>query len=294
VTDAALEWVAGLGYRVVDARRLSGGFRNDNRVLTTDRGRRLVLRRCREPAAGAVEVAVAGRVRGVVPVPEVVAADPGRGFVLAEFAPGRLLSEVVAEGAADPELGRVAGAALAGIGTVRFGGPGLFGGAGLVPEPGSTDIPLGTFVRDCLSHSAAPLADTERNALIRLAERDQSIVDDHAGASALVHGDFNPKNILVRREHGRWVVSAVLDWEFAFSGHPLSDVGNMLRFPDELPGEFADGFVAGLRAGGAELPPDWPELARALDLFALADLLTRPPQHPLAAKVLAAVRQRLG
>jgi aminoglycoside phosphotransferase (APT) family kinase protein len=48
----------------------------------------------------------------------------------------------------------------------------------------------------------------------------------------------------------RWSISAVLDWEFAFSGSPPVDVGNMLRFREEQPDGFAAGFIAGYREAG--------------------------------------------
>ncbi len=67
-----------------------------------------------------------------------------------------------------------------------------------------------------------------------------------------MHSDFNPKNVLAVRAGGRWSVSAVLDWEFAFSGSPLHDIGNMLRF--EQPPGFAAGFADGFRDGGGDLP----------------------------------------
>jgi len=67
-----------------------------------------------------------------------------------------------------------------------------------------------------------------------------------------------------------------VDWEFAYSSSPLFDVGNMLRHHGEQPVGYRGGFVEGLADGGTDLPEDWPEIARALDLFALADLLTRP------------------
>lgn len=44
----------------------------------------------------------------------------------------------------------------------------------------------------------------------------------------LVHGDFDPANILVDQINGSWVVTGILDWEFAFSGSYLWDVANML------------------------------------------------------------------
>src|SRR5262249_49416747 len=52
--------------------------------------------------------------------------------------------------------------------------------------------------------------------------------------ATLVHGDFNSPNIFVRQERGSWRVAAILDWEFAFSGSIICDIGNMLRY--ERPG----------------------------------------------------------
>ena len=62
----------------------------------------------------------------------------------------------------------------------------------------------------------------------------------------------NGKNLLAVARDGRWPISAVLDWEFARSGSPLADVGNLLRFR---------------------------EISEALDLHAPADFLTRSPGH---------------
>ena len=108
-----------------------------------------------------------------------------------------------------------------------------------------------------------------------------------------MHSDFNPKNLLTANHHGTWTITAVLDWEFAFSSSPLFDIGNMLRFHDELPPEFADGFVAGYDEAGGSLPGNWRELSQALDLFALADFLTRPPEHLFFGKAVNLIRKRL-
>jgi len=43
--------------------------------------------------------------------------------------------------------------------------------------------------------------------------------------SRLVHGDFNPTNVLINKR----VVSGVLDWEYGHSGTPYMDIGNLLR-----------------------------------------------------------------
>jgi aminoglycoside phosphotransferase (APT) family kinase protein len=114
-----------------------------------------------------------------------------------------------------------------------------------------------------------------------------------AGSRQLVHSDYNGKNLLAVCRGGRWLISAVLDWEFAFSGSPLTDVGNMLRFRDRYPPGFTDGFLAGYQDAGGQLPPRWREISEALDLYALADFLTRPPDHPYFAKAVALIRNRL-
>lgn len=302
---AVLDWLAAEalpGAQVVATRPLAGGFTNDNVLLTTRPGGRFVLRRFRRDGGGAscaIEAALAARLRGVVPVPEVIAADPdgaatGRPTLLSEFVPGELLSTVLATPAgADDGLGRAVGGALAAIGTVRFDRSGAFTGPDLIPDSVDLATDLVAFVADCLARSAAPLSATERDRVRRLAERDQAVLAQAADSAALVHSDFNPKNILVRRESEHWVVGAVLDWEFAYSGRPLADIGNMLRFPADLPDPFGTGLLAGLRAAGADLPAGWRDISRALDLFALADLLTRPPDHPLFDKVLGALRARL-
>jgi hypothetical protein len=40
-------------------------------------------------------------------------------------------------------------------------------------------------------------------------------------------------------------------------------------------------------------PPDWREVSEALDLYALADLLTRPPGHRYFGRAVSALRKRL-
>jgi fructokinase len=333
-------WLLGAlaGRRLVSARRLAGGYRNDNLLLTTADGTHAVLRRYRHENRCAVEAALARRVAGVVPVAEVIAADPdgaaaGEPVLLSRFVPGVLASAALrdARGADAEDLGRATGAALAAIGGVSFARPGFFDGPDLVPGPPgfepTTDLPA--FVRRCLAATGPgpgtdePATDRpgtdepgtdrpgtdepgtdwpgrgldgpERAALLRLADHLAGFLPAVHGARQLVHGDFNPKNLLVRRGAGTgWAVAAVLDWEFAHSSTPLTDVGNMLRFSDEHPPGFGAGFVAGFRAHGGQLPAQWREISRAVDLYALADLMTRPGQHPYVARARDRIRRQLG
>ena len=97
-----------------------------------------------------------------------------------------------------------------------------------------------------------------------------------------MHGDYDPANILVQEINGKWKVSAILDWEFAFSGAWLFDVSNMLRYAHQLPNAYERCFIQGLENGGCRLPDDWKITIMLLNALSLLDLLSRHSQkeHP--------------
>tara|TARA_Y100001968_G_C19452332_1_gene769552 strand:- start:8277 stop:9266 length:990 start_codon:yes stop_codon:yes gene_type:complete len=92
--------------------------------------------------------------------------------------------------------------------------------------------------------------------------------------SLLVHGDFDPANILVERQNGQWCITGIFDWEFSFSGSPLWDIANMLRYAHEMPATFEDCFIHGLKTG-YNLPPNWHISINLLNLLSLLDCLVR-------------------
>ena len=109
----------------------------------------------------------------------------------------------------------------------------------------------------------------------------QKAIQQHASSlpaddgKHLVHGDFDPANILVDQMNGSWVVTGILDWEFAFSGSYLWDVANMLRYAHKMPPEFQDAFLKGLGDGGVILPENWRVTVNLLNLLSLLDVLKR-------------------
>jgi aminoglycoside phosphotransferase (APT) family kinase protein len=293
------------GALVVDERRLSGGFSSDNVLLRTDRGKSFVLRRYPRRNTCAVEAALMELVRERVPVPEVVYADDagdllGEPFILTRFASGVPLTSVLAGAAEEdgPQLAEAVAEVLVAIHSVRFGRPGFFSDGALRPDatPPEHHDDLAAFVEATVTrgNAAAVLSEVEQRALVELAARCAPLVAETADADQLVHSDFNPKNLLMRpNDHGTWRVSAVLDWEYAFSGSGLFDLGNMLRFPQDLSPGFAEHFPGAYEKADGALPGRWQEISEALDLFALSDLLTRSPDHPLFAQAAAAIRRRL-
>jgi fructokinase len=335
-----LAWLSGAlpGDRVAAAAPLSGGYGNENILVTTGRGR-CVLRRYRRGGSRdaartcAVEAALASRLAGTpVPVPEVIAADPagsvtGEPLLLTRYVAGLTVAAAIgrdsgpesgpaaqamtragdgagrrpARATAEPDrsqaaqIGAAAGRALAAVGMVTFERGGVFTGADLVPSEAGWPDSLPEFVENCVraGPAATALSGAELRQLRALAVRSDPLARRVASSRQLVHSDYNGKNLLAVRRDGQWSISAVLDWEFAFSGSPLTDIGNMLRFGEEYPPGFAGSFIAGYQEAGGHLPPDWREISAALDLYALADFLTRPPGHRYFGKAVAAIRKRL-
>jgi aminoglycoside phosphotransferase (APT) family kinase protein len=297
-----IEAVALPGRRIVSAQTLTGGYSNENIQIVVDNGGSYVLRRYRRGNACAVESALAVRLAGVVPVAAPVAADPGGAVagepvLLSVFMPGRPVSELLPR--LDPgeaaDLGRSVGQTLAAAGTVVLSAPGFFGGGDLEPGPPGADPVTGLpeFVERCLAegNAAGHLSPAEQDGLRRLAERAAPGLATLRDQRRLVHADFNPKNMLAERRDGRWRLTALLDWEYAFSSSPMFDVGNLLRHPH--PAGFAAGFLAGFTAHGGDLPPDWLRLSRGLDLYSLAELLTRPPGHRYFQRAVETIRLRI-
>lgn len=277
-----LESVALAGRTITATKRLPGGYRNNNLLLECADGARFVLRRYPGENRCAVEAALAGLLDGVVPVAPVVAADPEGTVLLLGYVPGTPVDVLLTTLSEDDAhaVGVVAGRALAAIGTIGFDRPGFFTDASLRPETMSGD--LAGFVGDCLRRTDPgwQLTESEMDGLRALAVAWTPLVPQDA---RLVHADFNPKNLLAERTEDGWRVT-VLDWEFAFSGSPLTDLGNVLRF-GETP------FTNGVVDAAGPLPGGWREAARALDLFSVAEFLTRPPRPPIARDIRGLVRR---
>jgi aminoglycoside phosphotransferase (APT) family kinase protein len=273
---------------------LSGGYSGETFLVTTG-GEQAVLRLyARRPGRAAVDEALLERVRGLLPVPRVLeaslAADgPDRPpFLLLEALPGDRLDLVLP--AADAPLRRRLGEAVAGtlvlLATERMPRPGWFADASLDPQP----LPPAAAdpVRWLAAHATGPwfagLAEDDRAGLRAAAAKARRLAG-RSGRAALVHADFNPKNLLVDPATGGG--TGVLDWEFAFAGSPLVDLGNLLRF--EADPDFTGAVAEGYADRAPDVPADWVDVARALDLFALVELAGRSGDNP----VLAGARELL-
>ena len=259
---------------------LTGGFVNSNyRLVLRDR-RSLVLRIAARAGDLKKELSVLKRVHGAVPVPAVVAEDfsGSRPFALLEFIEGALLSDSLGS-LDDADLTGAAfdaGICLQAIHSIELGKAGFFD-ENFVFNPAFENFGGGLY--DYISSNLASGRVRERlgeNMAACALEYVQANRENYwsiPNSTRLIHCDYNLKNILIRQTGSVWKVAGVLDWEFAMAGSPLVDIGNFLRFEDELPPGFSGAFIKGYLSSSIGLPDNWREVARLVDLAAMVNFL---------------------
>ena len=274
--------------RVSSAEHVSGGLANTNYRVTLEGLDHPVVVRfyTREPEACAREAALLRLVAGVVPAPRTLYVDPEAGrfaypYIVLSWEPGVPLIDALADLPPEdgPSLAAALGAVAARIGSFTFPEPGFFGPdlsirERLVIGPDG----LRHYLRAMLVEGRAG----ERLGA-QLTERLLTQVEAHADELApladqrsLIHADYKDGNILVERGPDGWRVTAVLDWEFAFVGASVFDLGSLLRREATLPPGFAAACVAAYRAHGGFAPAGWRRMTLLMDLINLCDFLNGP------------------
>jgi fructokinase len=71
-----------------------------------------------------------------------------------------------------------------------------------------------------------------------------------------------------------WAVAAILDWELAFSGSPLLDVGHFLRYELDATPLREPYFSRAFVEHGGHLPDNWRLVVKLIDLTGLVECLT--------------------
>lgn len=274
--------------RITRTTLLTEGLRNTNYRLDLEgRARPVVLRlHADDPRARRVELELQRRFRGVLPVPEVLHEDaagiPGVALSVHEFLPGITLERWIDAGpdpAASRAVGRQLGEILATIHELRLPQAGFLQ-PGLEVEPHAAPMGLHPYAAYLLELLASPrvrarLGAPRADELASFLGQHDSLLPDLAGEVHLVHGDFKPVNLLVDDTPEGPVVAGVLDWEFAFAGVPVFDLGTLLRYDDELPPGLEAGLVEAYEGAAGALPRGWRRLALLLDLMNQLEFLRR-------------------
>jgi len=257
-----------IGGRVARSQAIEGGLRNTlHRVVRTDGATLVVKHHAEGDTAFERELATLERLRGILPVPEVVRVDRERRVLVYHWLFGETLdacrrNEPPAAFASLAEpLGR------------------LFAWLAAIPpledRPGWSTGPAVAFARTQL---AGPGRARERMgtplATALLAALDGADARLAWGTPCLGHHDIGGRNVLVQRADGdRWRIAGVIDWELAGIASPLGDVGALFRYAPRYDAAFVADFARGYREAGGELPDDWYLSARLLDALHLIDTL---------------------
>jgi aminoglycoside phosphotransferase (APT) family kinase protein len=265
---------------------LSEGCANSNFKITFKTQQQpLVLRICmRDARSLPVEIHVQQLVKNRLPLPEIFYSDTEcalipHPYALVEWIDGELMRTIILSGdeKAIGECAFEAGKYLSQLRKIILPQSGFFN-ADMSIRP---FLPEEEFKQSIFTMLKDPLVQTSLGQplvlkLRALATENSYLFADLETAN-LTHADYDPANMLVKKIHGRWKISAILDWEFAFAGTYLMDMGIMLRYSHKLPDCYEKQFIAGIQAHGEPLPLTWKKQSKLMDLLCLLQLIHDNP-----------------
>jgi aminoglycoside phosphotransferase (APT) family kinase protein len=271
---------------VVESKPLRGGFRNANFKIKLNRIQDAVVLRVYEHDSSLCqkEMDLMRLIAGSVPVAEMIYAEPNGlddfpPFTILRYIEGISFHELKRSGDANAiaQAAQSVGRTLAAIGRMNFSKSGwLSPGLHVMGPNFETANAVPYFIDECLEspNLRERVPSTVRKLISPFAWSMTARLADLGPQAQLVHGDFGKRNVMVRLTGGRWKVAAILDWEFSLSGTPLVDLGRFLRYERKSRPVAEPQFSVGYLEAGGQLPRDWRQLARLIDLAALTESLT--------------------
>ena len=263
---------------------LTDGKRNTNYKVTMTNGKRPYLLRiyCNADDIWRNEFAIYHALKETLPLPEIYDSDYNsslldRPFAIVEYIPGQTLAQVVADthNFSNPALFAALGERLACLHQTHYDRVGFLDHRLEVTQPLP---PLQTWYQMFLSEQTErKLGQRRVQTIQRIVETMTPVFEEMEQAIRLVHGDFRPTNILVN-DNGTYTI---IDWEFCMAGHPIADIGQFLRYKEQVSPEHEQRFIESYqRASSYQLPPDYNTIARLRDLVNLLQMLTIKEKLP--------------
>lgn len=260
---------------------LSEGCANTNYKVTFKNNTSPVVIRIyvREKSALSRELAIHQFIANKIPIPAYLYSDARCDhypypYAITEWIDGVLMREVVLKKneQAIKECAFEAGKYLNQLRKIKFSDGGFFQ-EGLIVRPFNETEKYLPYVLNLLKDRVVieSLGKSLLDAVTNLVKQYSALLPDENEAN-LTHADYDPANIMVKQYHDKWKIAAILDWEFAFSGTYLLDVGMMLRYSHKLSPCYEQQFIAGIESNGFCLPKDWKKQAKLMDLLCLLQL----------------------
>lgn len=266
---------------------LSEGCANSNFKIEFTAGYPVVLRiYLRENDSLAREIALHQLLHNKIPIPQIFYSDVScslinHPYAIMEFVNGELMRNVMLSGneQAIAECAFSAGRYLNQLRMIRFSQGGFFN-SDLSIKPFAPDEEYQAYTAACLEKTTVQesLGLDLVKKLSQLIAANENLLPNKDDAN-LTHADFDPANMLVQKTNGTYRVSGILDWEFAFAGWYLLDIGLFLRYSHKLPTIYEKKFIAGVLAEGTALPCYWKKSAKLMDILSLLSLLYWNPKQ---------------
>ena len=217
------------------------------------------------------ELALHERVKSLVPVPKLYFLDASASviehpYAVYEYLDGMTLDR--APGGGEARIFEQLGEALAQLHAISYDS-------------------IGFFDRDLkIAHSLPPIHQWYAMFLGEHAHRKlgaslaRQVADYVAGhhdcllvldaTKTLVHGDFRPTNIMVKDG----ALQGIIDWEGAMSGHPLADIGQFLRYSEQVNAKHEQVFMTRYQTCAAHpLLEPYRDMAKLRDLVNLLQMI---------------------
>lgn len=234
----------------------------------------------REKDALQCELSLHRLIANRIPVPQFLYADDSgttcsHPYALLEYMPGRLMREVIL-GTKDKKIisacAMDAGKYLGELRRLALPHGGFFR-KDLSIRPYAPEEEFLPYVLNLLKEPGVgeSLGQDLHQATLQLVQSQATILPPAKEAN-LTHADYDPSNMLVQETRDGWKISAILDWEFAFAGTYLLDIGMMLRYAHKLPACYENSFISGLTSASGPLPAQWKKQAKLMDLLCLLQL----------------------
>jgi aminoglycoside phosphotransferase (APT) family kinase protein len=298
------------GAKILEVSPVAGGLTNTNlRLRLSGRPEPLLLRFYRHSGDVAQrEIALCRKLQGRVPVPNYLHFAPenpvtGHAFAVIDWINAKSLQDILPglDSSATSRLGTAIGQAMAAIHAFTYPHFGYLDAQLNVPVPMDLSrTGLIAYLNFALveGRGGPRLGSELTDKILAFAAHEGQRIEEWEARACLVHGDFNPSNLLVEPgvphdAEATSKVAAVIDWEFAFSATPAFDFAVLLRPPLESNVAFIEGLEKGYRAAGGEMPPDWQNIARIVDLFSFADVLHHPETSAAVVEDMKAMLRHL-
>lgn len=265
---------------------ISGGCANLNiKIILNDAPIPYILRvYIRDKDAAFREEKLGTLLKDIVPIPQIyfIGDYENYRFAIMSFLKGITLRDLLLSDRPHDikSLMREAGFYLSKIRQIQFNKAGFFD-KNLCIIPHDSEDAHYDYIKNCLIHPIVIkyIHPENHTKIIYYIDRYKAELSD-LHEKNLVHGDYDPANILVDQIDNHWKITGILDWEFAYAGSTFQDIANMLRYAHFMPSIFEESFLHSLKENGMILPENWRIKIHLLNISALLDcFIRRPPEE---------------